>query len=109
MGVGGEKGIFPGKEKIGIRDITDGTSNTLMVVEANDQSAVIWTRPDDFQPDPGNPSKGLVGLRPGGFLGGLADGSVRFFSESTDGQVLQVVFTRNGSEVVNLWNPTRPR
>ena len=109
LGVGGEKGIFPGKEKVGIRDITDGTSNTLMVVEANDQSAVIWTRPDDFQPDPDNPTKGLVGLRPGGFLGGLADGSVRFFSESTDGQVLQAIFTRNGSEVVNLWNSTRPR
>ncbi|MFH1922242.1 MAG: DUF1559 domain-containing protein [Planctomycetota bacterium] len=76
---------------------------------ASDESAVIWTKPDDFVPDPDNPIKGLVGLRPGGFLAGFADGSVRFFSASIDGRILQALFTRNGGEVVNPPELGRPR
>ncbi|MFH1264451.1 MAG: DUF1559 domain-containing protein, partial [Planctomycetota bacterium] len=109
LGIAGEAGIFPGKKKIGFRDIRDGSSNTMMTVEAADESAVIWTKPDDFVPDPDNPIKGLVGLRPGGFLAGLADGSVRFFSESIDRELFKAMFTRNGSEVVNPWELGGPR
>ena len=31
--------------------ITDGTSNTILLVEASDEKAVPWTKPDDFTPD----------------------------------------------------------
>jgi len=41
----GKDTIFPGGKGIGIRDITDGTSNTIMVLEAADASMVTWTRP----------------------------------------------------------------
>ena len=57
--------------------ITDGTSYTIMTVEASDERAVVWTRPDDFTYDQAKPIAGLVGLRQGGFLAGFADGSVR--------------------------------
>jgi len=99
--VRGERTIFPGKEAIGMQDILDGTSNTILAVEANDDSAVEWTRPDDFVPDPKNPAKGLLGLRPGGFTVLMADGSTRFLSAGIDADILRALFTRDGGEVVS--------
>ena len=109
LGAAGEKGIFPGKDPIRIADIKDGTSNTIMTVEVNDESAVIWTKPDDFVPDPENPKKGLLGLRPGGFNAGLADGSVRFISEGIDDEILKALFTRDGGEPVDRTSFGAPR
>ena len=82
--------------------ITDGTSNTIMAVEANDAAAVIWTKPDDFVPRADNPLQGLVGMRPGGFLAALCDGSVRFIAATIDKNTLKALFTRSGGEVVGL-------
>ena len=45
----------------GFKDVTDGTSNTIMIVEANDAAAVEWTKPDDLKVDPKDPFKGLIG------------------------------------------------
>ena len=99
--VRGEKTAFPGAKGIRFAQILDGTSNTIMTVEANDPSAVIWTKPDDFVPDPETPLKGLVGLNPGGFLVGFCDGSVRFISADIDPDTLRALFTRDGGEVVD--------
>ncbi len=105
LGVGGRDGVFvrpqPGK-RLGteIRQIVDGASNTIMAVEVPDASAVIWTRPGDFAADEQQPTKGLLGLRPGGFLAGLADGSVQFVSETIDADALKAMFTKSGGEVV---------
>ncbi len=93
-GVGFESG-----EKIGFASITDGTSNTIMVVEASEERAVIWTKPDDYEIDLENPTKGLTGLRPGGFQVALFDGSVRFISQNVDAATLKAMFTRAGGEV----------
>ena len=38
------------------------TSHTILVVEADEDRAVIWTKPDDLEYDPANPAKGLGGL-----------------------------------------------
>ena len=39
-----------------MRDITDGTSNTIMAIDAGDEHAVVWTKPADweFDPEPGD-------------------------------------------------------
>lgn len=82
-------------------DITDGTSNTLLTVAAGDERAVIWTKPDDFNPDEAmSPVRELMGLNRGGFHAGMADGSVRFIAETIDPAMLEALFTRNGGEVV---------
>ncbi len=76
--VRGEKAVFPGTKGVTLKEIIDGTSNTIMTVEVSDEKAVVWTKPDDFEYDEKDPLKGLVGLSPGGFNAGFADGSVRF-------------------------------
>jgi hypothetical protein len=105
VGVVGKDGIFVRPKNgdrlgTGMREIRDGTSNTIMTLEVPDETAVVWTKPTDFTPDKDEPTKGLTGLRPGGFQAGFADGSVRFIAETIDVGMLQALFTKNGGEPV---------
>jgi hypothetical protein len=70
--------VFEADKPTKFADIKDGTSNTIMVVEADDDHAVVWTRPEDLSFDPKDPTKGL-GRFGGGFNAAICDGSVRFF------------------------------
>lgn len=97
----GEGAAFEGNEGKGIREFTDGTSNTILAVEAHADAAVIWTKPDDLVLDFKNPLKGLKSARVGGFHALLADGSVRFISDAIDVILLKGLFTRGGGEVLN--------
>lgn len=97
----GEATIFPeNSEGITIRNITDGTSNTILIVEANADQAVIWTKPEDW--DVGDPldTDSLFGIYPTGTNTLFADGSVRFIRSTIDPKVLLKLFTRNGGEVI---------
>lgn len=98
--VRGENTVFPGKQGVRIAEITDGTAFTIAIVEAADEKAVIWTKPDDFEIDNKNPLKGLAGLHPGVILVGFADGSVHTLSAVMDPEVLRGLFSRNGGEAV---------
>jgi hypothetical protein len=100
--VRGKDTIFPGEKGIRLAEITDGTSMTILVVEAGDQLAVDWTKPDDFVPDPNNPTKGLLGHHLSGSNVVMADCSVHFISASIDPKVLRALFTRNGGERVDF-------
>jgi hypothetical protein len=96
-----EKTIFSGSKGARIADIRDGTSNTIMLVEASDEKAVPWTKPDDFEYDENEPIKGLVGLQENGFLALMADGSVRLIGNSINPSLLNALFTRNSGEPIN--------
>jgi hypothetical protein len=98
--VRGENTMFPGKDGVRVQDITDGTAFTIAIVEASDEKAVIWTKPDDFEIDDQNPMKGLAGLHPNVILAGFADGSIRTLSAAIDPEVLRGLFSRNGGEAV---------
>src|SRR5262249_47427119 len=82
-----------------ITQITDGTSNTIALVESDDERAVIWSKPEDITIDPKNPIAGLLGHYGEGFYAALADGSVRFMKKSIDPAALWGLFTRAGGEV----------
>ena len=90
----------PGTGVLGTRlaEVLDGASGTITVVEANDESAVVWTKPDDFEPNEQDMQKGLLGLYPNGFHAAYADGSVRFVSQSVDKSVLKTMFTKAGGD-----------
>jgi prepilin-type processing-associated H-X9-DG protein len=92
---------FPGKEGIRLAGIPDGTSNTIMLVEANDAKAVPWTKPDDFPYNEKNPAAGLGGIFPGGFNAAFCDGSVRFIRGTIDAETLRRLFIRDDGQVID--------
>lgn len=85
-----------GSEGTPIRDITDGISNTLMVVEA--RRDIPWTMPDDIPYDAGQPVPKFGGFQPGIWLTALADGSVRTIAEAIDEKTVRALISRNGGE-----------
>jgi len=99
----GPKYIFTGRPTgIRIADIPDGTSNTIMIVEAAPEKAVVWTKPDDLELDAKDPVAGLVVKKGPGFDALLADGSVRFIPKNIAQTTLRALFTRNGGEAIDL-------
>jgi hypothetical protein len=100
LAVVGEGCVFDGSPAgVKFRQITDGTSRTLVLVEADADRAVIWTKPDDWQFDAKNPMAGLGGLRPAVWLAGWADGHISAVASNIDPEVLSTLFTRAGGEM----------
>ena len=110
LGIRGKGGVFVApkegrpQEKFprgtSFAEILDGTSNTIMVVEASDERAVTWTKPDDLEPDAQNPVRGLVGLWPGKFQVLFCDGSVRSLPQSIGRETLLNAFDRADGNVI---------
>lgn len=84
-----------------IASIVDGTSNTIMFVEADDDVAVEWTKPADLPFNPENPMRGLGGLRPTGFNAAFCDGSVQFIEQTIDWEMLRRMAIRNDGEIID--------
>jgi hypothetical protein len=102
LGVAAERAMFPGAKPVAFRDVTDGTSKTVFVVDANDRHAVIWTKPADYEYDAGKPMAALLGHYPDGFLALFVDGSVHVLPKSMSAKMLSALFTRNGGEAVDV-------
>jgi hypothetical protein len=82
-----------------IQKITDGTSNTIMAVEARRE--VPWTKPEDIPFDPKAPLPDLGGFDREGFEALFADGSVHYIKKSIHPVTLKALITRDGGEVVS--------
>ena len=98
-------GIFGINRKTRIRDITDGTSNTMMVSEASDRigpwisGGDATIRPLTTKPYVNGPD-GIGGPFQGGVQVGFADGSVRFISENVDPVIFERLSTMADGQVI---------
>lgn len=101
LGVAGE-GMMFGSAGRTFAEITDGSSNTAWIVEANQDQAVTWTEPRDWTPNESNPMDGLGRVNPGGFIVTFVDGSVRFINNDVDQKTWKSLLTIGGGEVSNL-------
>ena len=88
---------------VSIHQITDGTSNTLMVVEACGLN-IPWMKPQDIDAATvtgvGDPN-GASSKHSGGTHVLMADGSVRFVSNNINPKVYQSLITRDGAEQIS--------
>jgi hypothetical protein len=97
----GDDTIFKGDTSTKLADVKDGVSKTIMLLEADADRAVPWTKPDDYQIDPDSVSAGLGAFRAGGFLAAFADGSVRFVASGIDAEVLKLLFKKSDGQSVD--------
>ena len=95
----GDSSVFPPKGEVRIQDVTDGTSNTITIVEGSPEAAVEWTRPADIDFNPERPFAG-VAQPSGSFLAAFCDGHVMKVSLAIGREAMNALVTRNGEEPI---------
>ncbi|NLF69693.1 MAG: DUF1559 domain-containing protein [Candidatus Anammoximicrobium sp.] len=106
MVVTGPNTVFEGSKACQFREILDGTSNTILVVEVAG-TGVNWAEPKDLDASTlvyplGTPG-GMTPAshHPGGLNVALCDGSVRFIAYAVSPQVFRALITKAGAERVS--------
>ena len=93
-----ENTILGSPKKVTFRNITDGSSNTVLLVVVDHALAVPWTAPKDFAYDPENPASGLkfdnektpIVMCDGSYYSAKRENPWKFLFEMNDGNVAQV-------------------
>jgi len=102
----GPNTMFPGEKSRQFREVIDGLSNTIMIVEVKDipgsWAAPIDPRVDQIQPVVGDLPNQLHPAQPQGVLVGFADGAARYLERDAPARVVQpAAFNVNDGQ----WNP----
>jgi hypothetical protein len=98
----GEGTPFGGESGPRLRDIIDGSSNTIMCVEAGPDKATPWTKPEDLPFQPDNPIAALGQLNENVFLAVFLDGAARAFPVDIDARTLRNMITHADRQVVQF-------
>jgi hypothetical protein len=96
----GKQTIFGPPEGVAIREITDGTSNTILIVDVDEAHAVVWTKPDDLNVDGVDAKQAVFGTRKDGVFCAFADGHVQRVDPKITADLVHALLTRNGGEVI---------
>lgn len=96
-----EKAMWSKTWETEFKGIEDGTSNTMMVVDARDELAQVWTKPDPFEVDMAAPEKQMGGHFEGEIFFGRGDGSADALPRDKF-DLLPAFLTRAGGEVTRL-------
>ena len=88
------------------RDILDGLSNTIMVVEVEEKDAVHWMSPDNidmetFMQVSQSSTDGVGHSHMGGHHIIMGDGAVKFITDSIESGLKQALATRAGKETID--------
>jgi len=94
LAINGPGAVFNPGEKLHFRNVTDGTSQTVLVINAGPDKAVPWTKPQDltYQPDAIVKSLGDVNDP---FMVMFADGAIYPVRKTVDERTLLKMFQRN--------------
>jgi hypothetical protein len=98
----GEGYAFSGALPTEIRNVTDGLSNTIAILQAAASEAVTWTKPEDLEIDLSEFADQIGAEGEPTFLVLMFDGRVLRLEESIDEEKLQAALTRAGGEPVTL-------
>ncbi|TWT88378.1 hypothetical protein Mal64_18580 [Pseudobythopirellula maris] len=101
LGVAGPQAFFDGGPKgRTFASLTDGSAKTLALVQVDDDHAVEWTKPADYDAAAhhANPVAGIGELHPDVFLAGFGDGHARAVPLDIAPQTLRAMLTVNGRE-----------
>jgi len=99
----GKETIFTAPDKaMRLARVLDGCGRTILIVEAEGDKAVPWTKPEDLPVNLDKPHDGLKNARAKGFVAAFADGHVELIPGDVAADVLKALFTRDGGEQV-VW------
>ncbi len=98
LAITGEQAAFFGQQGRTIADFKDGTSRTIVVVEAGPSRAVEWTKPDDLPIAEANLAGGLFGQRDAGAMVLFGDCHIGVVRPNTPAEVIHAACTIAGGE-----------
>src|SRR5262249_39546850 len=81
--------VFGKKEGMKFKELTDGSSNTILIVEVVPERAAVWTKPDDWEVDMANPLAGVAREDRSGFVAGWGDGHASYMSNDNLPEVMR--------------------
>jgi type II secretory pathway pseudopilin PulG len=97
--VTGKGTVFEAGQYTKFQDITDGLSNTIVVVDVRN-SGIRWAEPKDL--DLSQPMALPAGNHPGGNQAVFGDGAVRFLSKAIPAKTFRDAATMAGGETLTL-------
>jgi Protein of unknown function (DUF1559) len=99
----GVDSILGSKKPARIKDIKDGLTKTILLLEADADRAVPWTKPEDYEVDAKSPLAGLGHLRPNGIFGvAMGDGSVRTITNEIDPEAFLLLLKKADGQAVQV-------
>ena len=97
----GEGALFDGHVAPRIRDVTDGTSNTILAILAAPETAEVWTKPGGLDVDPFDAAD-AIGLTDNATPVLFADGSVHQLTADIDSETLGKLIQHQDGQVVRF-------